>query len=452
MEKLVNHLKATGYVFLGSEIYGGLANSLDYGPLGAILKRNIENLWIQEFITKEVNNFLVDTSIFMNDKIWESSGHIEKFCDPMIDCKDCNSRFRADKILEKHFKEKNISKNIPENNLNELNKLLKEHEIVCNSCGSKNLTEAKEFNLMFSLNDSKKNKIYLRPETAQGIFINFLNIARSQRLNLPFGVGQIGKSFRNEVTPGNFLFRMREFTQLELEIFCKESEENTIFGYYEKKIEKFLTSELGLLKNNIKKFPHPENKLAHYSKKTIDFEFKFSFGFGELWGLSNRGNYDLKVHEKGSNNSLKILDHKTHEKILPSIIEPSVGSDRLLLAILDQSFQEEKISEKNSRVVLKIPKNLCPYLACVMPLSKQLHDKAYEIYKSISKKFPITFDSTGNIGKRYRRQDAIGTYYCITIDFDTENNNSVTIRNRDSMKQDIVRITEIEKFIKNNEN
>ncbi|ADV34417.1 Glycine--tRNA ligase (plasmid) [Mesomycoplasma conjunctivae] len=442
MTTLINHLKASGFVYQGSEIYGGLANTWDYGPLGSLLKDNIEAAWKSEFIKKEKNNHLLDSKILMNPQVWVTSGHVINFNDPLIENKVNGKRYRADKLVQE------IDPNIiPEKMTNDeikkfLEKNLKEYD------GAKtNWSDIRKFNLMFEtkqgVTEETKNKIYLRPETAQGIFVNFKNVQRSMRSKLPMGIGQVGKSFRNEVTPGNFIFRTREFEQMELEVFCHPKEANKLYKYYIKKAEKF-AEYLGLSKENVRIREHEKEELSHYSSGTSDIEYLFPFGWGELLGIANRTDYDLNAHMKATGENLEYVDPVTNEKFVPFVIEPSIGLDRLMLAILIDSYDEEKLEKDDSRVVLHLHKNLAPYQVAVLPLVKKLNDKATEVYEKLLKAgLSVTYDETGSIGKRYRRQDAIGTPYCVTIDFDSLEKNTVTIRDRDSMKQKTVLINNL---------
>lgn len=445
-EKIVNHLKNYGFIFQNSEIYNGLANSWDFGPLGALLKNNLKNLWISFFVYSQKNMHLVDTNIILNPLVWKASGHIDNFSDPLIDCKNCKSRFRADKIINL-----NSNININENyQLNEIDEIISKLKIKCTNCKNFNWTPTRKFNLMFETSigtiDDLKNKAYLRPETAQGIFINFKNIFRTQRLKLDFGVAQIGKSFRNEITPSNFIFRLKEFEQMEIEHFVNEKNKDKIFEFYELKIYDFLTKELNIKKENIKKINYSKSELAHYSNKTIDFFYNFPHGESELWGLSDRGEFDLKQHQKFSNKSLEYADEQNN-KYLPHIIEPSVGVERLIYAILLDYYFEQDLGENDIRVVLKMPFSLSPYKLAILPLSNKLLNKADEIYSCLLKQnYSITFDSSGSIGKRYRRQDAIGTPFCLTVDFETLNDNCVTIRERDSMKQKRISLNDLAIF------
>lgn len=441
---IINHLKNYGFVYQNSEIYGGLSNAWDFGPLGALVKNSLKNIWINHFITSEQNIYLLDTNIILNPNVWKASGHVSNFSDPLIDCKKCKNRFRADKLIEEFSTEK-INESTPSG---KLENIIKVNKIKCPNCKEHEWTNIRKFNLMFETSigvvDDKKNSVFLRPETAQGIFINFKNVQRTQRAKIPFGIAQMGKSFRNEITPSNFIFRTREFEQMEIEYFVKEEDEEKAFSYYENKIKSFLLDVLKLKKENITIENYSKDEIAYYSKKTIDFFYNFPHGKSELWGLANRGNYDLTQHEINSKKDLHYLDPITNEKFIPSVIEPSVGVERLLYALFLDSYDEEQL-ENDSRVVMRLTEELAPYKFAILPLTNKLNDIANDYFKKIiSKNISATFDSSGSIGKRYRRQDAIGTPYCITVDFDSENDNSVTIRERDSMKQIRKKIDDID--------
>lgn len=440
-EKLVNHFLISGFIYQSSEIYGGLSNSWDIGPLGILLKNNIKKLWWNYFVTSKPNMVGLDSNIILNSNVWQASGHIDNFSDPLIDCKDCKSRLRADKLIENFGIKNNLIFNINEQtSYDKLEKIIIDKKINCPICDKQNWTQIREFNLLFKTSvgviESKKSDLYLRPETAQGIFINFKNIQRTTRMKLPFGVAQVGKSFRNEITPGNFIFRTREFEQMEIEHFCHPKDEEIIFNSYLKSVDFFLTEIMGIKKKSIKLVNYSKEELAHYSKATTDFFFDFPHGWSEIWGVTNRGNYDLKVHQNFSNKSLDYSDPKSQEKFIPSVIEPSIGVERLLYAILVNSYSEQIIDEKDNRIVLKLNYELCPYKICILPLSNKLTEKSKELFESVLKlNISATYDGSGSIGKRYRRQDAIGTKYCITIDFDTAIDFKVTIRDRDTMEQ-----------------
>ncbi len=451
-EQIVNYLKNYGFVFQSSEIYNGLANAWDYGPLGVLLKQNIKNLWWNEFVTKQSNVVGLDSSIILNPNVWKASGHLSNFSDPLIDCKKCKSRFRADKLIEQNVKNANVGDNTP---FEELERIIKDNNIKCPNCGGLDWTGIRKFNLMFKtfqgVTEDTTSTLYLRPETAQGIFINFMNVQRSLRMKVPFGIGQIGKAFRNEITPGNFIFRTREFEQMELEYFCVPSESEKDFEFWLSSIQNFLFNTLKLSKDNIRMYEHPKDDLSHYSKRTVDFEFNFPHGFGELWGIANRTDFDLKSHMEVSKANLMYLDPKTNEKYIPYVIEPSVGVERLLYAIICNFYEVEQL-EKDTREVLRLPIVLAPYKAAVLPLTNKLNDQAKEVLDVLLKdSISCTFDTSGSIGKRYRRQDAIGTPFCITFDFDSIENKDVTIRYRDSMKQERIKISELSNFIKNYE-
>ena len=448
MEKIVNLCKQYGFIFSGSEIYGGLANTWDYGPLGVELKNNVKKIWTKRFIQENKYNVGMDSAILMNPKTWEASGHLKTFSDPLIDCKECKSRFRADKLIEDYT---NGTETGDGWSNEKLISFIKENNIVCPKCGKMNYTDIRQFNLMFKtfqgVTEDAKSTIYLRPETAQGIFVNFKNVERSMRLKIPFGIGQIGKSFRNEITPGNFTFRTREFEQMELEFFCKPGTELDWFSYYKNYAHKWLL-DLGIKEENLRYRDHEKEELSFYSNATTDFEFKFPFGWGELWGIASRTNYDLSRHMEVSKESLEYLDPETNEKYIPYVIEPSLGCDRMVLAILCNSYTVDTLENGDTREVMKFHPALAPYKVAVLPLVKKYHqEKALEIYDKLSKSFMITYDEAGNIGKRYRRQDVIGTPFCITIDEETINNNTVTIRDRDTMEQTVVNVSEIENYI-----
>ena len=442
---LVNYLKNYGFIYQSSEIYNGLANAWDFGPIGVLLKNNIKNLWWKEFITKVDNMYGLDSAIILNSDVWKASGHLSNFSDPLIDCKKCKNRFRADKLVD--------DGSISENSNNEIvQKILKDNKISCPSCKSQEWTDIRKFNLLFKTEqgviEDKKNTLYLRPETAQGIFINFKNIQRTTRAKLDFGVGQIGKAFRNEITPSNFIFRTREFEQMEIEFFHRPENSKVIFNDYQNKINSFLIEKCNLDKNNLRIYNHPKEKLSHYSSKTIDFEYLFAHGWGELWGLADRSNFDLIAHQNASKKELYYFDTSVNSRIIPCTIEPSVGVERLLYAILYDNYKIEKIGDENQREVLTLPIELSPYKVAILPLNNKLEIESKEIYQKILDLGVSTiYDSSGNIGKRYRRQDAIGTKYCVTIDFNTKETNSITIRERDSMKQETIDIKDLKVFL-----
>ena len=447
MEKLVAFCKQYGYVFQGSEIYGGLANTWDYGSLGVLLKNNIKNAWMKKFIQEDINCVGLDSAILMNPKTWEASGHIATFSDPLIDCKKCKTRHRADKLVEADGVE-----DAGGMNHEELMNYIKEHNITCPNCGALDYTDIREFNLMFKtfqgVTEDAKNTVYLRPETAQGIFVDFLNVQRSMRLKVPFGIGQVGKSFRNEITPGNFIFRVREFEQMEMEFFCKPGDELNWHQYYKDYCYNFLLS-LGIKKENLRLRDHSKEELSFYSNATTDIEYKFPFGFGELWGIASRTDYDLTQHQRVSGVSQSYLDPETNEKYIPYVIEPSVGVDRMFLTVLCDAYDEEMLDNNETREVLHLHPYLAPYKVAVLPLAKKYHsEKAHEVWKNLASKFSCSYDEAGSIGKRYRRCDAIGTPFAITIDDETINNNTVTVRDRDTMEQVVVKLDELEDYIK----
>lgn len=451
MEKILSLAKNRGFVFQGSEIYGGLANTWDYGPLGIELKNNIKRAWWKKFIQESPYNVGLDAAIFMNPRTWEASGHVGNFSDPMMDCKECKSRLRADKLIEEYyFKEKNEDVVVDGLPFEELENIIERENIKCPECGKHDFTNIRQFNLMFKTNqgvvENSTSQIYLRPETAQGIFVNFKNVQRSMRKKLPFGIGQIGKSFRNEITPGNFIFRTREFEQMELEFFCVPGTELDWHAKWKDICENWLL-DLGMTKENIRLREHDPEELSHYSNATTDIEFKFPFGWGELWGVASRTDYDLKQHMEHSGQDMTYQDLLTNEKYIPYCIEPSVGVDRVLLAFLCDAYNEEEVGENDTRTVLKFHPALAPYKAAILPLSKKLSDKASEVYSQLSANFMVDFDETGSIGKRYRRQDEIGTPFCITYDFESENDGMVTVRERDTMEQTRIAISELKQYI-----
>ena len=450
MEKLVSLCKNRGFIYPGSEIYGGLANTWDYGPLGNELKNNIKSAWRKKFIQEQKNVVGLDAAILMNPETWVASGHVGGFSDPLIDCKECKTRHRADKLIEEwaHNQGKDMIADGMSNE--ELINFINENKIPCPDCGKTNFTDIRKFNLMFKtsqgVTEGKTSEIYLRPETAQGIFVDFKNILRTSRKKIPMGIAQIGKAFRNEITPGNFIFRTREFEQMEMEFFCKPGTDLEWFEYWKDYSENWLLS-LGMKKENIRLRDHSKEELVFYSKATTDIEFNFPFGWGELWGIADRTDYDLSRHMEHSKQDLSYQDPETGEKYVPYVIEPSLGADRVLLAFLCNSYEEEEIAEGDVRTVLHLHPALAPYKVAVLPLSKKLSDKANEVYDKLSKKFMCDYDEAGSIGKRYRREDEIGTPYCVTIDFDTLEDESVTIRDRDTMEQVRVKINELEAWI-----
>ena len=450
MDKIVGLCKNRGYVYPGSEIYGGLANTWDYGPLGVELKNNIKKAWMKKFVQESKHNVGLDSAILMNPKTWEASGHLSGFSDPLIDCRECKTRHRADKLIEEWAHEQGKDMIADGMTDEQMINFIKENHIACPNCGKENFTDIRKFNLMFKtfqgVTEDTTSTIYLRPETAQGIFVNFKNVMRTTRRKLPMGIAQVGKSFRNEITPGNFTFRTREFEQMELEFFCKPGTDLDWFKYWKDYCENFLIS-LGMKKENIRLRDHSKEELVFYSKATTDIEFAFPFGWGELWGIADRTDYDLKQHMEFSKEDMSYLDPETNEKFVPYCIEPSLGCDRVALAFLCNSYEEEEISEGDTRTVLHLHPALAPYKVAVLPLSKKLSEKAEEVYGKLSKKFMCDYDEAGSIGKRYRREDEIGTPYCVTIDFDTLEDESVTIRDRDTMEQVRVKIDELENYL-----
>ena len=450
MEKVVALCKTRGFVYPGSEIYGGLANSWDFGPLGVEFKNNIKKAWWKKFVTESKYNVGLDSAILMNPQVWVASGHVGGFSDPLMDCKQCKTRHRADKLIEDWAAENNQAVNPATMSNEEMFSFIKENKIVCPSCGSGDFTDIRKFNLMFKtfqgVTEDSTSELYLRPETAQGIFVNFKNIARTTRKKLPFGVGQIGKSFRNEITPGNFIFRIREFEQMELEFFCKPGTDLEWFAFWKDYCANFLYN-LGMKKENLRLRDHDPEELCFYSKATTDFEYLFPFGWGELWGIADRTDYDLTQHANLSGEAMEYFDPETNEKYVPYVIEPSLGADRVTLAFLVEAYDEETVGENDTRVVLHFHPALAPFKAAVLPLSKKLSDKAEAIWEDLSKHFSVDFDETGSIGKRYRRQDEIGTPYCITYDFESENDGCVTVRDRDTMEQVRLPISELKSYI-----
>ncbi|MCR4639927.1 glycine--tRNA ligase [Ruminococcus sp.] len=454
MDKIVDLCKSKGFVYPGSEIYGGLANTWDYGPLGVELKNNIKKAWLKKFVQENKYNVGLDSAILMNPQTWVASGHIGGFSDPLMDCKECKTRHRADNLIE-DFDGTNVAGWSNEQMMN----YIKEKGIVCPNCGKQNFTDIRQFNLMFKtfqgVTEDSKSELYLRPETAQGIFVNFANIQRTTRKKVPFGVAQVGKSFRNEITPGNFIFRVREFEQMELEFFCKPGTDLEWFDYWRSYCKNFLLS-LGLKEENIRLRDHDKEELCFYSKATTDFEYLFPFGWGELWGVADRTDYDLTQHINTSGKSLEYFDPETNEKYIPYVIEPSLGVERLFLSVVTEAYDEEELvstdkdgkEKKETRTVMHFHPALAPYKAAVLPLVKKLTPKAEEVYDMLSKKFMVDFDEAGTIGKRYRRQDEIGTPFCITYDFDTlENDNCVTVRDRDTMQQERVNINDLVAYL-----
>ena len=450
MDTLVALCKNRGIIYPGSEIYGGLANTWDYGPLGNEIKNNVKNAWRKKFIQEQKNIVGLDAAILMNPETWVASGHVGGFSDPLIDCKECKTRHRADKLIEEWAHENGNDMIADGMTDEELTSFISENKIPCPSCGKTNFTGIRKFNLMFKtfqgVTEDTTSEIYLRPETAQGIFVDFKSVLRSSRKKMPMGIAQIGKAFRNEITPGNFTFRTREFEQMELEFFCKPGTDLEWHKYWKDYCENWLLS-LGMKKDNIRLRDHSPEELVFYSKATTDLEFKFPFGWGELWGIADRTDYDLTQHMNHSKQDLSYQDPETNEKYVPYVIEPSLGADRVVLAFLCNAYEEQEIAEGDTRTVLHLHPALAPYKLAVLPLSKKLSDKANEVYDILSKKFMCDYDEAGSIGKRYRREDEIGTPYCVTVDFDTLEDESITIRDRDTMEQIRVKIDEVEKWI-----
>ncbi|NLX65098.1 MAG: glycine--tRNA ligase [Clostridiaceae bacterium] len=451
MDKVVALCKNRGFIFQGSEIYDGLANTWDYGPLGVEFKNNIKRAWWKKFIQESPYNVGVDCAILMNPQVWVASGHVAGFSDPLIDCRQCKTRHRADKLIEDFNKENNIEMIVDGLSNAEMTAYIKEKNIPCPNCGGHDFTDIRKFNLMFKtfqgVTEDSKSEIYLRPETAQGIFVNFKNVQRTTRKKIPFGIGQIGKSFRNEITPGNFTFRTREFEQMELEFFCEPGTDLEWFNYWKDFCKNWLLS-LGMKEENIRMRDHSKEELSHYSNATTDIEYKFPFGWGELWGIADRTDFDLKQHMEHSKEDLSYFDPVKNEKYIPYCVEPSLGADRVALAFLCDAYDEEEIGEGDVRTVLRLHPYLAPVKVAVLPLSKKLSDEAFKIYESLCKDFVCEFDETGSIGKRYRRQDEIGTPYCVTFDFDSLEDDCVTIRERDTMQQVRIPIKELNEYFK----
>ena len=451
-EKLVALCKNRGFIFPGSEIYGGLANTWDYGPLGVELKNNIKRAWWKKFVQENVYNTGLDSAILMNPRTWKASGHIGGFSDPLMDCRNCKTRHRADNLIEDYCKKHGMDVKVEAMDNDAMEAFIAEHKIVCPACGKSDFTPIRKFNLMFKtfqgVTEDSVNTVYLRPETCQGIFVDFKNVQRSTRMRVPFGVGQIGKSFRNEITPGNFIFRVREFEQMELEFFCKPGTDLEWFGYWENFCKQWLLS-IGLKEENIRLRAHSPEELVFYSKATTDFEYLYAFGWGELWGIADRTDYDLTQHQNESGESMEYTDPATGEKYIPYVVEPSLGVERTVLAVLTDAYDEQVLdAEKNDvRTVLHLHPFLAPYKAAILPLQKNLADKAQELYAELAKSFSVTYDVTGSIGKRYRRQDEIGTPCCITVDFQTLEDGTVTVRDRDSMEQIRINIDELETYL-----
>ena len=456
MEKIVALAKNRGYVYPGSEIYGGLANTWDYGPLGVEFKNNVKKAWWKKFVQESKYNVGLDAAILMNPRTWEASGHIGGFADPLIDCKECRSRFRADKLIEDYRSEKGLPEEAIDGWSNEkLEEYIRDEQIACPECGKSNYTNIRQFNLMFKtfqgVTEDSQSQIYLRPETAQGIFVNFKNVQRTSRKKIPFGIAQIGKSFRNEITPGNFTFRTREFEQMELEFFCKPGEDLEWFNYWRTYCVDFLKS-LGMTMENIRTRDHEKEELSHYSNATTDIEFLFPFGWGELWGIADRTDFDLSKHAEFSGQDMTYLDPDTNERYVPYCIEPSLGADRVALAFLVDAYDEEVLStddngKEDTRIVIRLHPALAPFKAAVLPLSKKLSVVAEPIFEELSKYFNVDYDASGSIGKRYRREDEIGTPFSICVDFDTETDGCVTIRDRDTMEQIRIPVSEVRSYI-----
>ncbi|MBQ7356105.1 MAG: glycine--tRNA ligase [Clostridia bacterium] len=450
MDKIVALCKTRGFIFPGSEIYGGLSNSWDYGPLGVEFKNNVKRAWWKKFVQESRYNVGLDAAIIMNPEAWVASGHVGGFSDPLMDCKSCKARHRADKLIEEYAFQNGLNDNPAGWDFAQMSEYIKEKGIVCPDCGGKDFADIKKFNLMFKtfvgVNEETANTVYLRPETAQGIFVNFNSVQRSMRKKLPFGVCQIGKSFRNEITPGNFVFRTREFEQMELEFFCKPGTDLEWFNYWKNFCHKWLL-DLGMRDENLRLRDHDPDELCFYSKATTDFEFLFPFGWGELWGVADRTDYDLTQHQNHSGKDMTFFDQETGEHYIPYVVEPSLGADRVALAFLVDAYDEETIGEGDVRVVLHLHPALAPVKCAVLPLSKKLSEKALELYDELAKEFPTDFDETGSIGKRYRREDEIGTPFCITYDFDTETDGCVTVRDRDTMEQVRIPLSEVKAYI-----
>ena len=445
MEKLVNYCKQYGFIFQGSEIYGGLANTWDYGPLGSRLKNNIKDSWRKRFIQERPNAYEVDSAILMHPRVWEASGHVSSFSDPLIDCKGCKMRHRVDNLIDDFDPEAKADGMSQE----EMMAYIKEHKVPCPKCGKSDYTDIRQFNLMFEthrgVTEDGKNKVYLRPENAQGEYTNFLNVQRSMRAKLPFSIGQIGKAFRNEITPGNFTFRTIEFEQMEYQTFCKEGTDSELYAYFKEYAKKYFM-DLGIPEEKLRY--HDHEKLAHYAKEACDVDYKFCFGWGEINGTHNRTNYDLGRHQEYSSTSQEYLDPETNEKFIPYIIESTYGCDRMVLAILDNSYDEEVLENGETREVMRFSPYLAPYKLAVLPLNKKYHgEKAKELFEQFNKSFMTTYDETASIGKRYRRQDAIGTPFAVTVDDETLNNGTVTLRDRDTMEQIVLKVDEVEAYV-----
>ena len=445
-DKLCNHFVVSGYYFQGSEIYGGLSNTWDYGPLGSEIKQNIRKMWWKKFVQESTTNVGIDAAILMNPKVWEATGHVSTFNDPLIDCKSCKQRFRADQLIEKEFPDVDVNGM----NNDQMMAFIRENHVKCPNCGKEDFTDIRQFNMMFKthigVTEDSKSTVYLRPETAQGMFVNFKNVLRTTRRKLPIGICNVGRAFRNEITPGQMTFRTREFDQMEMEFFCKPGEDLKWFDYWKQYCLNFVDS-LGIKPENLRYRDHEQAELAFYSKATTDIEYLFPFGWGEIWGIADRTDYDLKRHIEHSGEALDYLDPETNEKFVPFCIEPSVGLDRLVLMTLCDAYDEETVGDNDTRIVMHLSPAVAPIKAAILPLSKKLEAQAREVEQQLAKYFNVLYDDTGSIGKRYRRQDAIGTPYCITIDFDTENDGAVTIRERDSMEQVRLPIGELKAYL-----
>ena len=452
MDKIVNLCKNRGFIFAGSEIYGGLSNTWDYGPLGVELKNNVKKAWWKKFVQESPYNVGLDAAILMNSETWKASGHLGGFADPLMDCRECKERFRADKLIEDWTAENGVALEKPIDAFTqaEMKQFIEEHQIPCPTCGKHNFTDIRQFNLMFKtfqgVTEDAKNTVYLRPETAQGIFVNFANVQRTTRKKLPFGIGQIGKSVRNEITPGNFIFRVREFEQMELEFFCEPGTDLEWFDYWRSYCKNFLLS-IGIREENLRMRDHDPEELVFYSKATTDFEFKFPFGWGELWGVADRTDYDLTQHQNASGKDLTYYNPERNERYIPYVIEPSLGVERTVLCVLCNAYEEQTLENNDVRTVLHLHPALAPFKAAVLPLSKKLSEGASEVYGMLSKYFNVDFDETGSIGKRYRREDEIGTPLCITYDFDSVEDRCVTVRDRDTMEQVRIPIDELKTYI-----
>lgn len=446
-ETISTHLRQTGFIYQGSQIYGGLSNTWDFGPLGVELKQNVKNMWWKRFIQQMPQNVGIQSAILMNPKVWQASGHLDTFADPLMDCKSCKARHRADNLIEDTIENIDASSLT----LSEMEKIIEEHNIKCPNCGKQDFTNIRQFNLMFKtfqgVTEESTNTIYLRPETAQGMFVNFKNVQRTSRMKIPFGIGQIGKAFRNEITPGQLIFRTREFEQMELEFFCKPGTDLEWYDFYVDKCMNFLV-ELGLKRENLRLRHHSEEELSHYSVATVDIEYLFPWGWGELWGIADRTDFDLKQHQEHSKENMEYLDPETNERYIPYCVEPSVGVERLMLALMCDSYEDEQL-ENDSRTLMRLDPKVAPVKACVMPLSKKLRDNAMEVYTLLAEHFNIEYDESGSIGRRYRRQDQVGTPFCITVDFDTLDDKAVTLRDRDTMQQERISIDQLVEKLNN---